>query len=216
MPADLPPDSAYTYAFDINADEAQAVGALRVQLSQPATYYVDNFLGLPVGALVPVGSYQRTAPASCATGGCGAWVPEENGRIMKVLSISGQLADLDLNGDNVADGPSALAALGITDAERGWIAQLYPPGKSIWRTRMTHFTPYDHNWGVAPPPDAIACDVTTMFASDVTVSCRPGADGAQISATKQTVHDEEPITATPYKLVYQSDRVEGNASTITS
>ena len=47
----------YTYAVELSADEAVAVavGATRVDLSEPAAFYVENFLGFPVGEPVPAG-----------------------------------------------------------------------------------------------------------------------------------------------------------------
>ncbi len=49
MPAALPPTSQYTYAFEVNADEAVAAGAKEIHFSQPLIYYVNNFLNFPSG-----------------------------------------------------------------------------------------------------------------------------------------------------------------------
>lgn len=105
MPGQLPPTSAYTYAVELNADEALAVGAERVTFSQPLPVYVENFLNFPVGTPVPVGAY---------SGKLATWVPEENGQVIKVLSLTSGYAELDTNGDNIADDPATLAATGIT------------------------------------------------------------------------------------------------------
>ena len=55
MPAALPPTSGYTYAVELSADEAIAAGATSVTFNQPLPFYVENFLGFPVGSLVPIG-----------------------------------------------------------------------------------------------------------------------------------------------------------------
>src|ERR1019366_6104076 len=57
MPAQLPPTSGYTYAVELSADESVAAGASGVTFTQPLSFYVENFLGFPVGTSVPTGSY---------------------------------------------------------------------------------------------------------------------------------------------------------------
>src|SRR5262249_60504962 len=83
MPADLPPTSGYTYAVEFGVDEAKAAGAIDVRFSSPLPFYVENFLGFPVGTVVPLGSYDRTR---------GVWVAAESGRVVKVVSVTGGLA----------------------------------------------------------------------------------------------------------------------------
>lgn len=95
MPAPLPPNSAYTYAIELGADEAIAkLGGKDVLLSQPVFFYVNNFLNFPVGIPVPTGYYDNSR---------GVWVTSDSGRIVKVLSITGGLAALDTDGDGLAD-----------------------------------------------------------------------------------------------------------------
>jgi len=135
MPANLPPNSGYTYAVDFNTDESLAAGDAEISFSQPLPYYFENFINLPVGQIVPLGNYD---PA------LGIWTSMPNGRIVKVLSITNGMADLDIDGSGMAAGTNALATLGITDAERGELAQLYQPGQSLWRMLIPHFTsPFD-------------------------------------------------------------------------
>ena len=124
MPGALPPSSGYTYAVELSADEAIAAGATSVRFNQPVPFYVQNFVRFPVGSLVPTGFYDR---------GTGLWVASDNGRVIKVISIAGGLADLDLDGNGTIDDATALAALGITDAERQRLASLYTPGQELWR-----------------------------------------------------------------------------------
>jgi hypothetical protein len=130
MPAPLPPSSAYTYAVELSTDEAIAAGATEVRFNQPLPFYVDNFLDFPVGTTVPLGSYDRQQ---------GVWLPADNGTVIKVLSITDGVADLDTNGDNAADDAATLATLGITVAERQQLAFRFGSGQSLWRVTLTYF-----------------------------------------------------------------------------
>lgn len=137
MPAELPGASAYTFAAEFSVDEAIAQGATSVTFSQPVYGYLENFLNFPTGINVPSGSYDRVK---------GQWIPEASGKVIKILSISSGLADLDTDGDDVADGSTVLAALNITDDERTTLATQYTTGQSLWRVPMNHFSTYDWNW----------------------------------------------------------------------
>jgi hypothetical protein len=133
MPGLLPPTSGYTYAVELSVDEAMAAGATRVDFTQPVPVYVDNILDFPVGGIVPVGWYDRDTAA---------WVPSDNGTIVQLLGTdSAGRALLDVDGSGQAADTGMLSALGISDAERAQLATLFPVGKSLWRVRITHFTP---------------------------------------------------------------------------
>ncbi len=93
MPAVLPPTSGYTYCMEVSADEALTGGAASVNLSQPVHTYVDDFIGFPVGSAVPSGYYNRQT---------GQWVASENGRVIRILSITGGMANIDTDGDGSA------------------------------------------------------------------------------------------------------------------
>ncbi|WAM22762.1 MAG: right-handed parallel beta-helix repeat-containing protein (plasmid) [Candidatus Methanoperedens sp.] len=198
MPAQLPPTSGYTYAVDLTVDEAMAAGATDVHYDKPVYFYVENFLGLPVGGIVPVGYYNRTL---------GQWIPSENGRIIKILSITGGMADLDVDGSNQTANISQLAALNITDAERQQLAALYQPGKSLWRVPIIHFTTWDCNWPMGPPPGATVPNQPSPepSRSDET-DC---VQGSIIRCQTQALGEAVDITGTPYSLHYQSDRMPG-------
>ena len=148
----------------------------------------------------------------------------DNGRIVKILSITGGLADLDTDGDGVADDSATLAALGVTDAERQRLASLYVPGQSLWRVPIPHFTPWDCNWGFWPPADAQAPDANSATSSDgpgpgSSTSCGPGPgpgpgasdtqSGSIISCQDQGLGEEVPVAGTPFRLHYQSERTRG-------
>jgi hypothetical protein len=136
MPADLPPQSAYTYAVAWSVDEAQAAGAASVEFSRPVISYVDNFLGFPEGTGIPAGYYD---PAQ------GQWLAIPNGKVIKILALNGGGVDLDADGDGNPDSLEALQAAGITDAERGQLARLFQAGQVLWRVAVPHFSLWDFN-----------------------------------------------------------------------
>ncbi len=124
MPAPLPPTSAYTYCMEITADEATAAGA-DIVVNQPLCFYVDNFQKDPVGMEIPVGDYDRQRSV---------WVAQRNARVIKILGVTADKADLDTDGDGQTDPAATLAALAINDEERRQLAKLYKPGQSLWRS----------------------------------------------------------------------------------
>ncbi len=202
MPGTLPSASGYTYALEWSLDEALTANATRVSFSQPVYFYLENFLVFPVGSAVPTGYYDRQA---------GAWKADADGRVIKVVSTTSGLADVDVTGDGVADTGAALTSLGFTNDERQRLAALYVAGTSLWRVPLTHLTPWDCNWpfgypdDATPPPDeAPQGDVPEPNA------CK--TSGSIIECENQTLGEALPLTGTPYTLHYQSDRVEGRAS----
>jgi len=134
LPATLPPGAAYTYSVQLAADEARAVGATKVEFSQPLALYVENFLGLKVGTSVPHGFYD---PAG------GSWTPAGKGVVLKILGASGGQAVIDFTGDDVADGGGSI---GITSGELMWLDDLYSVGQQLWRVPVSHFTDAAAGW----------------------------------------------------------------------
>ena len=201
MPAALPPASAYTYAVELSVDEALAAGAKEVAFNQPVIQYVENFLNFPVGEIVPAGYYDRTTAT---------WVPSANGRVLKILSAGAGLAEIDANGDGVADTAAQLAALGITDAERAQLASLYPANATLWRVPIRHFTPWDFNWPFDFPPGARAPEQSDPEEDDKEV------DGCEqqssiVECQNQVLGERIGIAGTPFTLNYRSDRVPGRS-----
>jgi RHS repeat-associated protein len=196
MPARLPPQVAYTYCVELSADEALAVGATDVQFNQPLYIYLENFIGFPVGSAVPSGYYDRTK---------GQWIPSENGRVIKILSISGGLVELDTDGDGNADNAEALGALNINDAEREKLTGLYGPGQHLWRVPITHFTPWDYNWPYGLPPGATAPGRPDPLKPQLKDPCEKA--GSIIQCENQILGETVPVAGTPYTLNYRSDRV---------
>jgi hypothetical protein len=88
----------------------------------------------------------------------GVWESQPSGRVIKIVSISDGFANVDVDGNGVADTGAALTALSITDAERQQLAILYLAGQSLWRVLVSHFSPGDLNWAPIEPPGAISPD----------------------------------------------------------
>lgn len=197
MPAQLPPTSAYTYCVELSADEAVAAGASSVVFDRPVSFYVDNFLNLPVGTVVPVGYYDRSA---------GVWKPLPDGRVIKILSVADGKANLDTDGDGTADSAPILAAQDITEEERARLATLHPAGKELWRSQTTHFSPVDHNNASVLQPD----DETRKGLDDI--SQRPEEDDAEcrgfgaLEPQNQIFREFVPLAGVSCMLHYSSER----------
>ena len=199
MSADLPPTSGYTYALEFSVDEAKMAGAIDVRFSRPLPLYVENFLDFPVGTGVPLGSYDR---------GGGVWVAEDSGRVIKILDVTDGQASLDLDGDGIADGADALAALRITDAERQRVATLYRKGQSLWRVLIPHFDQTrDCNWPLLPPDGAEAARRDARRRNLQDQCCQTA--GSIIESQNQILGEVLGVVGTGFALHYQSERAPG-------
>lgn len=146
MPASLPEASAYTYAIDFTVDEALLYGGGNIVFNKPIPNYTDNFIGLPVGTIVPVGSYSYDQKK---------WIAELDGIVLEIVSIENGVAYLDVDGDGAHDNWNGkLTLLGVSQSELEWLATTYGPGKTLWRTVVSHFTPYDYNHPYLPEASA--------------------------------------------------------------
>jgi RHS repeat-associated protein len=197
MPAPLPANSGYTYAFEVSADEAVAkIGGRDVLLSQPVPFYVENFLGFPVGMAVPTGYYDADRAA---------WVPVPNGRVIRVLDTSGGVASVDTDGDGVADGG---VAIGMTAAERQALASLYAAGQTLWRVALPHFSTWDSNWAFGPNCPG-NCAPPPPPGPDPGHDDSCWEDGSIIACQPQVLGEAVALAGTPFRLHYASDRVPG-------
>ncbi|GGX55129.1 hypothetical protein GCM10007392_23420 [Saccharospirillum salsuginis] len=200
MPGELPPTSAYTYAVELSVDEALTLGASRVDFNQKLPFYVDNFLGFPTGEVVPVGWFDRESSA---------WIPAENGRVIEIIGIQNGQAVLDVYGEGNAATANELAELHVSEAELTYLAETYEVGKSLWRTPIDHFTPWDCNWpygppaGAEPPPGELPGD-STPDSKDCDKEC-----GSVIEVQSGVLGESIPISGTPFTLNYRTNRAEG-------
>ncbi len=207
MPAPLPPSSGYTYALEYGVDEALAAGAGDVRFSQALFHYVENFLNFPVGTAVPVGYYDKTKAL---------WIPSENGRVIKILSIISGTANLDTDGNGIADNgvvitPSMI--LSITLDERQQLGGLYQAGQSLWRVPISHFTPWDCNWPYGPPPDAKPADKKPL--PNPPLDCPQCKGGSIIETQNQVLGEQVALRNAPFSLNYRSDRAPGRVAAYT-
>lgn len=199
MPAALPPTSAYTYCVELSADEAVTAGAVQISFSREFPLFIENFLNFRVGAQIPVGYLDRRL---------GVWIPSKNGRVIKILSVTAGLADLDVDGTNTIATPAKLATLGIGDPEREELARRYTVGQTLWRSLINHFTPWDCNVPWGPPRDAIEPPVDVPKDDETDDEDDPcEAGGSIIEIQNQVLGERINIAGTPFSLNYRSDRV---------
>ena len=206
MPAELPANSAYTYAVELSVDQADPGAGYSVQFSGPVAYYVENFLGFPVGGAAPLGFYDRAR---------GLWVPLESGIVLAIVSETGGMADLDLDGDADSDAADATVAatLGISDAERTELATLYAPGQELWRVQISHFSFIDINWSQFPLADVVTQAihvVTTTLNSENCTLC----PGSSIELENQSLGEVIGLTGVPFGLHYDSLRMPGASNAV--
>jgi len=199
MPAPLPAPTAYTYAAELSLDEAITAGASSVQFSKPVTFYVENFLNYPVGTWVPFGYYDRQKAR---------WIAEQDGRVVKVLSIVSGKAVVAVDSTQNAASATQLTAMGFTDAELTQVATLYTPGQTLWRTRHSHFSPGD--WNVSFVISAAARapgKLGEIVARLLDKTCNKA--GSIVACENQALGEVLPITGTSASLVYHSNRARG-------
>ena len=208
MPANLAHNTAYTYAFEINADEAVLSKAPEILFSKSLPFYMHNFMEFPVGALVPLGSYDRLRSK---------WVPDRDGIVLEIVGIQAGLADIDLTGDGVADGAAELEAWGITDAERQKLAELcaagvYAQGDTLQRIQISHFTsPWDANTGYEFPDDGkeVGDDSAPTPQDPEVDDPSKTCNASMLEGETQVFHEAIPVVGTPFSLHYNSERVPG-------
>ncbi len=207
MPAALPPSSAYTYAFELSADEVIAEG-IKVAgkdliLSQPVLVFVENFLKFPVGTLMPLGYFDNDK---------GAWIAAENGLAIGLLPPTGDLAEIDIDGTGVVADAAALEKLGVSEDERKQLAALYKPGQSLWRVKVSHFSSHDINEAPGTPPDAQATNASGGKGGyyDDCGNWIPYA--SLISVQNQILGEDIGLVGVPFGLHYRSNLAAGHAA----
>ena len=200
MPADLPATSAYTYAVELSADEVLSnEGAESVAFSNPVFAYVDNFIGFPVGEVVPSGNYDWNLAA---------WKRSTNGTVIRILSIDDDgVAQVDTTGDDNADNT------GLSQGERAYLGYVYEADAELWRVPVEHFSTWDWNWGAGPPSDAIYPETDQIAArdDDTEPTC---TSGSIIECQNQALGITVPLSGSPEALTYRSDRVPATARTL--
>nr|WP_306139198.1 DUF1566 domain-containing protein [Rheinheimera baltica] len=203
MPGELPAETAFTWASDLHVDGTHYTDS--VHYNADVVLYLDNFLGFPVGEIVPVGYFDRTISK---------WIASPNGVVVRLLDTNGDgtVDGVDYNDDGIADdinsdGITADEAIGLTG---------YAAGDTLWRAAFDHMTPYDLNWSAGSDgrdpnnPDADANGETELDIEECT------AVGSYVTPKPLVLHDDIGITGTGIALHYSSQRTAGYQHKITA
>ena len=205
-PGLLPAAAAYTYVVQLTADEALAAGADHVTLSKPAVGYVEDFIGFPVGGAVPAAYYDRQLQR---------WIPSDNGLVLRVVSITGGLAELDLDGKGAAAGAAELAKLGISDAERKQLAALYTKGQRLWRVPLSRIAAWTLGWSWGVPATAVSPALPEPPSHSLVRAPCVVREGVTIECQNQALGLDLPVVGTPFSLHYQSARADDRKTAMT-
>ncbi len=201
MPGDLPKTSGYTYAIELSADEALAAGATSVQFDRSVAFYVDDYIGFPIGTAIPTGYYDFQR---------GAWVAQHDGLTVSILEVNSGTASLDIDGTGVPASSEKLGQLGVTLEERQQLAQRYSPGKVLWRVPVSHFSSLDMNHSIIDPDDADDPDDDDGPDEDNDPDdsdCEQ--TGSRLAVGAQGLGESVRIAGTPYSLTYASKLQRG-------
>ncbi|MFC2134976.1 hypothetical protein ACFLTH_10185, partial [Bacteroidota bacterium] len=203
MPADLPESVSYTYCTELTADEALALDAVKVEFDKTARLFTENFIGLPVGTLIPTGLYDWEG-----TG----WIPLENGFVIKIVDVVNDTAMIAIDASETAASSAQLDSIGITPDERVYIASLFNTGQTLWRTELDQFGIIDQGFGSIAPETADVPKIERIerFVNEEKYSGLSPTPGVDV--LNQTLNKQIDITGTPFQLTYSSDRVEGRES----
>ncbi|MDD5482365.1 MAG: hypothetical protein PHP98_01745 [Kiritimatiellae bacterium] len=200
MPAELPSSSFYTYCVELAADEAEGKA---VKFDRPVSFYVDNFMGMPVGLNVPAAYYEWK--------GCPGWMAEPDGVVLQILAVNELgLAEIDLNGDGLAEDEAGLEEWGIAPEERSELAKLYAPGKSLWRVQVARFSPHDLNYPFYVVPEGAERPVVKVSEKSKKVAGESRQNtGGTIGIESGSFSEILPVSGTGYALNYTSARASG-------
>ncbi len=205
MPGPLPRATAYTWAAEFSADEAEAAGARHVHFSEPVFAHLDDFLGFPVGAAVPVGVYEVDE---------GRWEALPDGVVLALVEQGGGLG-VDLDGDGAPEPQEALDAIGMTADELDALTGERAAGDVLWRAPLVHFSPIDLNM-VLPwlDPEGLPrlrpirrrWPYSRARNREVFERDECNKTGSVIACRAQSVRDDLPLDGTPYTLWVDSGR----------
>ncbi|MCA9580497.1 MAG: DNRLRE domain-containing protein, partial [Myxococcales bacterium] len=203
MPADLPAGTAYTYAAELAVDEVGP--SAHVTFNQDIPSYLDNFLDLAPGSVIPSGEYDRELST---------WIPENDGYVIEIVSITDGKADLNATyGDSDPEDPAdLLAKMGITDTERAALAVRYPVGKTLWRVPLDSFSSVDYNGSgvLSQPPEDAKPEEAEAYPKD---SCDPQisqSGWSTIHCPSRALGEMVPVAGTGFGLSYSTKAVMAN------
>lgn len=206
MPSTLPPSSAYTYCIDYGLTEADAMETLGgphadIRFNKPVVTYTKEFLGIPVGRIMPSGRYDPNL---------GVWKASEDGRVVRFLNAAGGYANLDIDGDGQAESLAQYAAYGVDSTERAELTQVFAPGDSLWRVRLSHFCGVDFNLNEVELNKLKARKKNFWGWWRSVINKTSHTCGCDIEDENRVLGEQIPIVGTPYFLDYRSDRQPGD------
>ena len=88
------------------------------------------------------------------------------------------------------------------------LAQLYEPGRQLWRVELRHFTPWDCNWPPGPLPEIPPVRPPEVPVEPEESKCKRQG-WSIVSCQGQALGEHLPITGTPFALSYTSLRAPG-------
>ncbi|MEH8016483.1 DUF1566 domain-containing protein [Rheinheimera muenzenbergensis] len=197
MPGELPAETAFTWASDLHVDGTHYTDS--VHYNADVVLYLDNFLGFPVGEIVPVGYFDRTISK---------WIASPNGVVVRLLDTNGDgtVDGVDYNDDGIADdinnnGSTADEAVGLAT---------YAAGDTLWRAAFNHMTPVDLNWAAA---GAEAPEAIELLDGDTGAEDEKNEEelctGSFAKPYQQSFHEDIAIAGTDLRLHYSSQRTSG-------
>jgi YD repeat-containing protein len=176
----------------------QATGAEKVDFTTPVVLYFENYLGYPVGDVIGNGTLDPTRIAWIETG-------NPTGVVIQIKNIdssgSDPIAEVDTDGNGTIDNT------GLTDDERGILAELYADEQMLFRVPMNHFSKICTHKGVNWPLDTRDPDPPSpkpQTPDDCTPEC-----GSIIDAESQVLKERVGVAGTPWSLHYTSERTPG-------
>jgi RHS repeat-associated protein len=212
MPLQLPPTSGYTYCANVTADEAIAANAKRIRFTKPVMYYVDNFIGFPVGMRVPCGYEKLIEDGKLVF----QWVALDDGRVIQIVDIVNGCARIAVDSAGFVSDSARLTDFGINDAERCYLATLYGPGQSIMRTPINYFGMYDFNCGVIASEGAEQPMESEPDASVFEQKYPPVAPSGSVRGVtdvlNQKMERNVQVTGAPFTMHYTSEWQPGRKS----
>ncbi|WP_456446305.1 PKD domain-containing protein, partial [Thiolapillus sp.] len=153
---------------------------------QPHPVYLPNHQQYPLGTGLYVGHFN---PAS------GTWQEKGAGHVLKIIDKQDGQAVLSVDADGSPMDPGQLAALGITGAERAWLAEHYGIGDMVQRMPVSGTGIWA--MGLALLPQAM----------DELPEEPPYEPGVELPPVTQQL----PLEGSSYALQYSSERARGYA-----
>jgi len=210
MPAPLPAQTAYTWAAEIGLDGMDGDVELTTASGELPMLYLQDFVGMKAGDVIPFGFYSRTT---------GTWFADASGFVLEVdgytatgcARLSPLTLDAIMDPDRVAEPAFGLP---IPDDELCELGQMLKSSGAaipslVWRVPIQHFTPWDANLPTVfpsnaemPPPE-----VATTGAPDD--GCDPTAPGSTLLCRTQVMQQQMVLPGSHLSLTWSAREQAG-------